>query len=84
MGGNNMKYFIDYGTGAGNRMIEGTLEEAMVAAEKELAHTQIGVTIYDENTTEVAGLPWWGVAPGEDDIVTAKFGNGFYGEWQEL
>jgi len=27
-------------------------------------------------------LPWWGVVPTEDDIVTAKFGDyGFYGEW---
>jgi len=83
-GGNIMKYFIDYGTGAGNRMMEGTLEEAMAAAEKGLAHTQVNVTIYDENTTEIARLPWWGVAPEEDDIVTSQFGNGFFGEWQEL
>lgn len=32
----------------------------------------------------MAVLKWYGVEPGEDDVVAARFGNsGFYGEWQE-
>lgn len=79
------KYLIDYRTGAGNKEIEGTLEEAMKIAEEGLAYTQESVYIMEDvglQWEEVARLPWWGVAAEEDDIVTADFGDfGFYGEW---
>jgi len=78
-----MKYYIDYCTGAGNEWVDGTLEDAMKTAEEGLAYTQQPVIIFDEEHNEVARLPWWGVSPKEEDIVTALFGNyGFYGEWQ--
>jgi len=80
-----MKYLIDYGTGAGNVRTEGTLEDTMQKAEEGLCYTQTSVTIYDDDNNEVARLPWWGVEPVADDVVTARFGSsGFYGEWQEL
>lgn len=77
-----VNYYINYNTGAGNKWVNGTLEEAMQEAENGLAYTQIGVTIEDENGKIVAYLPWYEVEPSEDDIVTCQFGSfGFYGEW---
>lgn len=76
------KYIIDYGTGAGNREIEGTLEKAMKDAEQGLAYTQKNVEITTLDGEQVAYLPWYGVEPEEDDVVTCEFGaSGFYGEW---
>lgn len=80
-----MKYYVNYGTGAGNEYVEGTLEEAMKVAEDGLAYTQQSVSIEDEDGKAVAQLPWYGVAPEEDDVVTCQFGDfGFYGEWYEV
>lgn len=74
------KYFIDFGTGAGNEWSD-TLEEAIELAENGLSYTRESVYIYDDAEL-AAKLPWYGVEPSEDDVVTAKFGNsGFYGEW---
>lgn len=80
-----MKYYVNYGTGAGNEWVDGTLNEAMKVAEDGLSYTQQSVSIVDEGGNVVANLPWWGVAPGEDDFVTCRFGDyGFYGEWSEV
>ncbi len=77
-----MGYYINYGTGAGNEFVDGTLEEAKKAAEEGLAYTQEDVKIQTEDGEDVAVLKWYGVQPEEDDIVTARFGDeGFYGEW---
>lgn len=71
--------------GKGNEEIEGTLEDAMRVAEEGLAYTQEPVRIQSEDGEDQAVLPWWGVVPTEDDIVTARFGDyGFYGEWCEI
>lgn len=79
-----MKYYVNYGTGAGNEEINGTLEEAMKVAEEGLSYTQQTVCIQNECGEDVARLPWYGVRPEEDDVVTAQFGDfGFYGEWCE-
>jgi hypothetical protein len=60
-----------------------TLDDAKAAAEEGLSYTQQPVKIINLATGEVAAeLPWWGVPPTEDDVVTAQFGDyGFYGEW---
>lgn len=80
-----MKYYVNYGTGAGNRTVEGSLEEAMQVAEDGLTYTQQSVHIQNEDGDEVAWLPWYGVAPEEEDVVTCRFGDsGFYGEWHEV
>ena len=77
-----MGYYINYGTGAGNEFVDGTLEEAKKAAEEGLAYTQEDVKIQTEDGEDVAVLKWYGVQPEEDDIVTARFGDeGFYGDW---
>jgi hypothetical protein len=58
------------------------LRKQKKAAEDGISYTQCNVTIEDENGNEVADLPWYGIEPSEDDVVTAQFGNfGFYGEW---
>lgn len=73
---------LNYGTGAGNEYTDGTLEDAKKVAEDGLAYTQEPVKIQSEGGEDLAVLPWWGVVPTEDDIVTARFGDcGFYGEW---
>ena len=75
------KYYVDYNTGAGNFEVEGTLEEAMTAANEGLCYTQQWVKI-KENDEVVAQLPWYGIKPEEDNVITAQFGDyGFYGEW---
>lgn len=77
-----MKYYIDYGTGAGNEYVEGTLDEAKKVAEVGLSYTQTDVKVQTEDGEDVAILKWYGVQPSEDDIVTAQFGDyGFYSEW---
>ncbi len=76
------KYYINYRTGAGDEYIEGTLDEAKKVAEDRLSYTQQDVKIQTEDGEDVAVLRWYGVAPAEDDVVTAMFGDyGFYGEW---
>lgn len=80
-----MRYYINYGTGAGNECVDGTLDEAKKVAEQGLAYTQTDVRIQTEDGEDVSVLNWYGVAPEEDDVVTARFGDfGFYGEWVEL
>lgn len=82
------KYYIDYGTGAGNEWVEGSLEEAMEQADKGAAYTQTSYGIQDENGEEIASRRWWGVAfdpkateETEDEIIDfGKFG--YYGAWQ--
>lgn len=80
-------YFINFGTGAGNKTVCCTLEEAMKIAEEDAAYTQQSIYIYNADnytpdSTLVAVLPWYGVAADEDDTVTVNFGDfGFYGEW---
>lgn len=76
--------YINYGTGAGNEYVEGTLEDAKKTAEEGLSYTQEDVKIQTEDGEVVAVLKWYGVKPEEDDIVTAQFGEyGFYGDWWE-
>lgn len=80
-----MRYYINYNTGAGNEVVEGTIEDAMRVAEEGLAYTQKPVTIYNDDHEEVANLQWYGVKPEDDDVVTARFGDhGFYGEWWQM
>lgn len=77
-----MRYYINYGTGAGNEYVDGTLEDAKKVAEDGLAYTQTDVRIQTEDGEDVAVLNWYGVKPEGDDVVTARFGDfGFYGEW---
>lgn len=82
------KYYINHHTGAGNEYIDGTLADAMQAADAGASYTQEPITIHDDTGAEVARRQWWGVkydpdeddAP-EDDII--GYGDyGYYGAWQ--
>lgn len=83
------KYYVDYGTGASDFVIEGSLEEAMKAADESIAYTQTSVYIKDYDThKDIAFRRWYGVSPDNNvennkDII--DFGNfGFYDNWQTL
>lgn len=80
------KYYVDYGTGAGNFIFEGSLEEAMKLADEGLAYTQSSVVIKDYDTHEdVAMRRWYGVPPddnAENNEFIIGFGNlGYYDDW---
>ena len=80
-----MKYRINYGTGAGDETVNGTLEQAMKVADDGAAYTQRDIRIEDENSDLVALRHWWGVKydPDEsDETDIIGFGDfGYYGEW---
>lgn len=88
-----MKFYIDFGTGAGN-FYEESLEKAMEAADEEVAYTQQDIKIYavDENgyindNLEMVRI-WCGYEyrpeeePCENPICFGTFG--FYSDWCEV
>ena len=82
----NMKYYINYHTGAGNFEFEGTLEDAKKEADKSIAYTQQDITI-EMNGEEIARRDWYGVAATEEDKQEdiVEYGSfGFYSEWIDL
>lgn len=62
----------------------GTLEDAITEANRGLCYTQLPVSIFIKDDIEnIAYLPWYGVQPEEDDIVTLLLEIlEFYGEWE--
>ena len=75
------KYYIDYGTGAGNEWVEGTLEDAQKTAAEGVNYTQTDAVILEDDE-EVARLAWCGFPPDDDDIeVVADFGDFGYYYW---
>lgn len=84
------KYYINYGTGAGNEYAE-TLEQAMTIADEGAAYTQRDIRVTDAESGDLAAIrPWCGVKydpdeseETEDEIIA--FGDfGYYGAWQIL
>lgn len=80
------KYYINYGTGAGNFEIEGTLADAKRAADDVIMYTQRNVTIEKDGET-VSQRTWYGceatVEDREKDVI--DYGTfGFYSEWIDL
>ena len=72
------RYYIDYGTGAGNEWITGTLEEAKQTAAESVTYTQTDAVIL-EGGEEVARLVWCDFPPDDDIEVVVDFGGfGFY------
>lgn len=86
-GSKNMeKYYINYGTGAGNEWTN-SIEEAMKIAKENCAYTQCNIKIQDENHKDLYKSLWIGIKydPNEDqDEPIAIFGNfGYYTAWTE-
>lgn len=86
-----MEYHIMYGTGTGDEVFNGSLEDAMKIAEEGTSYTQnsVAICVKDENEESgyktIAILPWWGVAPSENDEVVIQFGDyGYYGKWEVI
>lgn len=92
-----MKYYIDYNTGAGNEIVEGSLECAKLVADVGIAYTQIDIAIRDyeryfsENNDSdaiVAYRRWVGIALDEDNDDVDEcvaYGNcGYYSPWIEV
>lgn len=81
------KYYVNYGTGAGNEWVEGTLDEVMAIADNGATYTQADIKIMDENDNLIAIRRWWGVKfdpeesdCSEDEIIS--FGDfGYYDAW---
>lgn len=90
-----MKYYINYGTGAGNEVVEGTLEDAKRVADDGAEYTQQDIVIHDyekyfdysEINSEITRRCWYGVELDEeiedvDECIC--FGNfGYYAPWSK-
>ena len=81
------RYYINYHTGAGDKLISGTLDDAKQAADSGACYTQRDITIEDEDGNEICRRRWWGVAYDEDEGVEESpitFGAfGYYGDWSD-
>ena len=83
------KYYINYHTGAGDRIIEAKdIYEAMDAADKGAAYTQCDITIEDDQGNMLATRRWYGVKYNQDEDYTddgtsvIEFGDyGYYDHW---
>lgn len=84
-------YLVSFGTGAGDKCVFGTLDEAKEIADYGAAYTQVGYEIYDWKMKLVAYRNWRGV-PFDPDLYedgeeadVIQFGDfGYYDEWTEV
>ena len=80
-----MRYYIDYGTGAGNEWVSGSLAEAKAVADDGARYTQRDICIESDENTVVSTRQWVGRSyepesdPDTDPIHVGKFG--YYGDW---
>jgi hypothetical protein len=76
------RYYINFGTGAGNRYAD-SLEEAMEVADESASYTQRSITILDSDDNVVAVRGWCGCRDGiEEELDPIDFGDfGYYGDW---
>ena len=82
------RYTINYHTGAGDDTINGTLDDAMQAADEGAAYTQQPITICDEDGNAIAQRVWWGTKYDAEEAGEGNpicFGDyGYYGDWESL
>lgn len=86
-----MKYYVDFGTGAGS-FYEENLENAMEIADENATYTQQDINIYEvDEKDNISDCPtmsrrWWGYEynPDEDAFENPIcFGTfGFYSDWE--
>ena len=81
-----MKYYLSLNEMMDDEEFKGSLDEAMLAADKMACYTQQNIRIYadDKRDTLVAERRWYGLEPdaeaSENDIISfGKFG--YYAEW---
>lgn len=81
-----MEYYIYYGTGAGNGIVHGSLEDAKAYADKGACYTQTDIRICNVRGELVAERSWWGFGLGgiEENCDPIQFGDyGYYGDWYD-
>lgn len=82
-----MIWTINYHTGAGDRVIIGTLDDAMQAADDGAAYTQQDITIEWGDGNAIARRTWYGV-PYDPEIDLSDnpicIGGGYYSDWETL
>lgn len=77
-------YTIDFGTGAGNFEVRGTLAEAKRQADAEICYTQQPVKICDQDGKEVSTRHWYGCYADDDEFENPIYvGNGVYDDWYD-
>ena len=79
----NEKYYINYGTYAGNEWVYGTLEKAMETADFNATYTQESISITDKNN-EIVAERFWNETNEyiENESNLIKFGDyGYYSGW---
>jgi hypothetical protein len=71
-----MKYYVHYGTGAGDFEVCGNLDEAIQQVKDGLSYTQCSVTITDDEDGEniLAKWSWDSTIQSDDDVERAKEG----------
>ena len=65
-----MKYYVDYGTGAGNFVSDKSLEETKKEAENNMCYTQNDVTIYAVSDNFSTDSLEWALGP---NVVATSF-----------
>lgn len=93
------KYYIDYGTGAGNEVVEGSIGDAQERADTGACYTQCSITIYEVDEQAKLLMPiyqrdWCGVAFDEEQAELYEDGEnadvldygdfGYYAPWQDI
>ena len=58
-----MKYYVDYGTGAGNFVSDKSLDETKKEAEQGIRYTQKDVSIYEVSDNFTANSLEWALTP---------------------
>ena len=66
-----MKYYVDYGTGAGNFVSDKSLEETKKEAENNMCYTQNDVTIYAVSDNFSTDSLEWALCP--KSVATSFF-----------
>jgi hypothetical protein len=79
------RYYIDYGTGAGNEWVDGTLDEAKQTADQNASYTQCGIGIFKDGN-EVCYRKWWSTLDDIEEFENPiQFGSfGYYTDWQDV
>lgn len=81
------RYYIDYGTGAGNEWVHGTLEDAKAIADEGATYTQCSITIQDSDYSDICTRHWDGSTYDKDMVDDENpiiFGDyGFYSDWDD-
>lgn len=80
-------FYIEYFTGAGNKVVTGSIDDAKRAAADGMRYTQQDVVICEgdhyEDDNLLISSAWNGIEATDEDDVLVTYGDfGFYSEWE--